>query len=82
MIALYQTKSIRFFLTAASYCFTGKHNQAGWRQGWGWKHFCEEGSHLENIAQVPGQAEARLKAMQGISSPEPGLFDLDDDAQG
>jgi replication-associated recombination protein RarA len=59
-----------------------KHNEAGRRQGRGWKHFFEEGSHLENMADVPGEAEARLKAMQAISSPEPGLFDLDGNAQG
>ena len=58
-----------------------KHNEAGRRQGRGWKHFFEEGSHLENRADVPGEEAARLKAMQAISSPEPGLFDLDGNAQ-
>ncbi len=59
-----------------------KHNEKGRRLGRGWKHFFEEGSHLENRADVPGEAEARCKAMQAISSPEPGLFDLDGNAQG
>ena len=59
-----------------------KHNEAGRRQGRGWKHFFEEGSYLENMADVSGEAEARSKAMQAISSPEPGLFDLDGNAQG
>ena len=59
-----------------------KHNEKGRRLGRGWKHFFEEGSHLENLADVPGEAAARQQAMQAISSPEPGLFDLDGHAQG
>jgi replication-associated recombination protein RarA len=59
-----------------------KHNEAGRRQGRGWKHFFEEGTLLANLADVPGEAEAKQKAMQAISSPEPGLFDLDGNAQG
>lgn len=59
-----------------------KHNEKGRRQGRGWKHFFEEGSHLEHLGDVPGETEARQKAMQAISSPEPGLFDLDGNAQG
>ena len=59
-----------------------KHNEKGRRLGRGWKHFFEEGSYLENLADVPGEDAARAKAMQAISSPEPGLFDLDGHAQG
>ena len=59
-----------------------KHNEKGRRLGRGWKHFFEEGSYLANLADVPGEDEARQKAMQAISSPEPGLFDLDGRAQG
>lgn len=59
-----------------------KHNEAERRLGRGWKHFFEEGSQLENRAELSGEEAARLKAMQAISSPEPGLFDLDGHAQG
>ena len=58
-----------------------KHNEAGRRLGRGWKHFFEEGTQLENLAQVPGEADARRRAMHAISSPAPNLFPLDD-AQG
>ncbi|MGI4835106.1 MAG: hypothetical protein ACRYFK_16760 [Janthinobacterium lividum] len=59
-----------------------KHNERGRRLGRGWKHFFEEGTQLANLGDVPGEAEAKQKAMQAISSPEPGLFDIDGHAQG
>lgn len=53
-----------------------KHNGRGKRLKRGWKHFFEEGSKLENVADVEGEEDYKQKARETISNPSgSGLFE-------
>lgn len=44
-----------------------KHNQKGRTMGRGWDHFFEEGTRLNPHIDLPGEAEAKVKARSAIS---------------
>lgn len=59
-----------------------KHNERGRRLGRGWKHFFEEGTLLEPLADVPMEELARERAMSVVGGAAPSLFPLTEpDAQ-
>lgn len=51
-----------------------KHNDRGRALGRGFKHFFEEGSHLENMANAEEDAFYKARAEQAISFPSQSLF--------
>lgn len=52
-----------------------KHNEKGRKMKRGWKHFFEEGTQLENLASLPGEAAYKELAKNSISTPLQTLFD-------
>jgi replication-associated recombination protein RarA len=46
-----------------------KHTGKGRSNGRGWKHFFEEGTRLEPLAEVPGESEYKKLAIDSIKKP-------------
>lgn len=48
-----------------------KHTEKGKSAGFGWNHFFEEGTKLENMAEIEGEAEYKAKALESVKLEPP-----------